>query len=121
MPTAYEEFLKGNFLCNPKFLIQSYFFEYIDSVEMYEEFVRAVYELITEQISNKDEKKSESVCMETGKKAQEVFDSLFIKQDSAELPSKVEYIKHFRLVEHKLNDELQPMPYFEKKIYYVNS
>ncbi|KAI5146487.1 hypothetical protein NEPAR04_2623, partial [Nematocida parisii] len=26
MPTTYEEFLKGNFLCNPKFLIQSYFF-----------------------------------------------------------------------------------------------
>ncbi|KAI5146289.1 hypothetical protein NEPAR04_2585, partial [Nematocida parisii] len=46
-------------------------------------------------------------------KAQEVFDSLFIKQDSAELPSKVKYIKHFRLVEHKLNDELQPMPYVE--------
>ncbi|EIJ92510.1 uncharacterized protein NEPG_02626 [Nematocida parisii ERTm1] len=113
MPTTYEEFLKGNFLCNPKFLIQSYFFEYIDSVEMYEEFVRVVYELITEQISNKDEKKSENVCMETGKKAQKVFDSLFIKQDSAELPSKVKYIKHFRLVEHKLNDELQPIPYVE--------
>ncbi|EIJ87156.1 hypothetical protein NEQG_02647 [Nematocida parisii ERTm3] len=115
MPTAYEEFLKGNFLCNPKFLVQSYFFEYIDSVEMYEEFVRAVYELITERILNKDEKKSENISMKTGKKAQEVFDSLFIKQDSAELHSKVKYIKHFRLVEHKLNDELQPIPYVESE------
>ncbi|OAG33432.1 hypothetical protein NEIG_02526, partial [Nematocida sp. ERTm5] len=59
MPTTYKEFLTGNFLCNPKFLIQSYFFEYIDSVEMYEEFVRAVYELLNEQIS--DEKKSENI------------------------------------------------------------
>ncbi|KAI5156985.1 hypothetical protein NEPAR06_2430, partial [Nematocida parisii] len=113
MPTTHEEFLKGNFLCNPKFLVQSYFFEYIDSVEMYEEFVRAVYELITEQILNNDKKKSENISMKTGKKAQEVFDSLFIKQDSAELPSKVKYTEDFILVEHKLNDELQPMPYFE--------
>ncbi|OAG33651.1 hypothetical protein NEIG_02059 [Nematocida sp. ERTm5] len=48
MPTAYEEFLKGNFLCNPKFLIQSYIFEYIDSVEMYEEFVKSVYDILNE-------------------------------------------------------------------------
>ncbi|KAI5159702.1 hypothetical protein NEPAR05_2518, partial [Nematocida parisii] len=81
MPTTYEEFLKGNFLCNPKFLIQSYFFEYIDSVEMYREFVRAVYGLLREQISNKDEKRSENISMETGKKAQEVFDRLFIDEE----------------------------------------
>ncbi|OAG33437.1 hypothetical protein NEIG_02678, partial [Nematocida sp. ERTm5] len=111
MPTTYKEFLTGNFLCNPKFLIQSYFFEYIDSVEMYEEFVRAVYELLNEQIS--DEKKSENIITETENKAQEVFGSLFIRQDSADLPSKIEYIEHFRLVEYKLNSELHPMPYVE--------
>ncbi|OAG33428.1 hypothetical protein NEIG_00983, partial [Nematocida sp. ERTm5] len=48
MPTMYEEFLKGNFLCNPKFLIQSYIFEYIDSVEMYKKFVIAVYDILNE-------------------------------------------------------------------------
>ncbi|KAI5165407.1 hypothetical protein NEIRO03_0398 [Nematocida sp. AWRm78] len=48
MPTTYEEFLKGNFLCNPKFLIQSYIFEYIDSVEMHDEFVIAVYGILNE-------------------------------------------------------------------------
>ncbi|EIJ92968.1 uncharacterized protein NEPG_01923 [Nematocida parisii ERTm1] len=82
---------------------------------MYREFVRAVYGLLREQISNKDEKRSENISMETGKKAQKVFDSLFIKQDSAELPSKVKYTEDFRLVEHKLNDELQPIPYFESE------
>ncbi|KAI5167694.1 hypothetical protein NEIRO02_2179 [Nematocida sp. AWRm79] len=46
MPTTYEEFLTGNFLCSPGFLIQSYIFEYIDSVEMYEKFVIAVYEML---------------------------------------------------------------------------
>ncbi|KAI5187159.1 hypothetical protein NEIRO03_2470 [Nematocida sp. AWRm78] len=111
IPTAYDELLTGNFLCNPKFLIQSYIFEYIDSVEMYKKFVRAVYELITEQISNNDDNVNPSV--ETGNKAQEVFGSLFIRWDSAELPSKIEYIEYFRLVEYRLNSELQPMPYLE--------
>ncbi|OAG32362.1 hypothetical protein NEIG_02290, partial [Nematocida sp. ERTm5] len=46
MPTTYEEFLTRNFLCSPGFLIQSYIFEYIDSVEMYKEFVMAVYEML---------------------------------------------------------------------------
>ncbi|KAI5146486.1 hypothetical protein NEPAR04_2622, partial [Nematocida parisii] len=35
---------------------------------MYREFVRAVYGLLREQISNKDEKRSENISMETGKK-----------------------------------------------------
>ncbi|OAG32330.1 hypothetical protein NEIG_02620 [Nematocida sp. ERTm5] len=109
MPTTHEEFLTGNFLCNPKFLIQSYIFEYINSVKIYKEFVRAVYDLLNEQISNNDDNVNPS--MVPGNKAQEVFDSLFIRQDSAELSSKIEYIEHFRLVEYKLNNELQPMPY----------
>ncbi|KAI5143885.1 hypothetical protein NEPAR06_1366 [Nematocida parisii] len=46
MPTTYEEFLTGNFLCNPRFLIQSYIFEYIDSAKMYKDFVRAVYVML---------------------------------------------------------------------------
>ncbi|KAI5167058.1 hypothetical protein NEIRO03_1784 [Nematocida sp. AWRm78] len=113
MPITYKEFLTGNFLCSPKFLIQSYIFEYIDTVEMYEEFVKAVYELLNEQISNKDENKGENIITETENKAQKVFGSLFIRQNSTELSSKIEYIEHFRLVEDKLNTELQPMPYIE--------
>ncbi|KAI5187848.1 hypothetical protein NEIRO03_2616, partial [Nematocida sp. AWRm78] len=115
IPTTYKEFLTGNFLCNPKFLIQSYFFEYIDSVEMYEEFVRAVYELLNEQISDekKSENKSENIITETENKAQKVFNRLFIRQDSADLSSKMKYIKQFRFFEHRLNNELQPMPYIK--------
>ncbi|EIJ87200.1 hypothetical protein NEPAR08_0504 [Nematocida parisii] len=78
MPNTYEEFLTGNFLNSPKFLIQAYFFEYIDSVKMYEEFVRAVHELLTEKMSNSDESGNPSI--ETENKAQQVFDSLFIKE-----------------------------------------
>ncbi|KAI5166976.1 hypothetical protein NEIRO03_1555 [Nematocida sp. AWRm78] len=80
MPNTYDEFLTGNFLNSPKFLIQSYFFEYIDTVEMYEKFVRAVHELLTEQISSSDE--SGNPCIEAEDKAQEVFNSLFIKKTS---------------------------------------
>ncbi|EIJ87158.1 hypothetical protein NEQG_02649 [Nematocida parisii ERTm3] len=119
MPTTYEEFLKGNFLCNPKFLIQSYLFEYIDSVEMYREFVRVVYELITEQIPNKDEKRSENVCMETGKKAQEVFDSLFISGTSCELSKKMKIFNELYKFESKWNTNQENMPLIEN--FYFNN
>ncbi|KAI5128554.1 hypothetical protein NEPAR04_1242 [Nematocida parisii] len=47
---SYYELSKGNFLFGPRFLIQSYFFEYIDTVDMYKDFVGIVYELINEQM-----------------------------------------------------------------------
>ncbi|KAI5167066.1 hypothetical protein NEIRO03_1775 [Nematocida sp. AWRm78] len=78
IPTMYEEFVTGSFLHNPKFLIQSYFFEYIDSVEMYEGFVRAVYTLLNEQIPNKDGGGNSIAGTEKYVKA--IFDCLFIKE-----------------------------------------
>ncbi|OAG33094.1 hypothetical protein NEIG_02342 [Nematocida sp. ERTm5] len=79
IPTTYKEFLTGNFLNSPKFLIQSYFFEYINSVGMHEEFVKAVYELLTEQMPKKY--KSKMRITETENRAQEVFGNLFIDEE----------------------------------------
>ncbi|KAI5168739.1 hypothetical protein NEIRO03_2617, partial [Nematocida sp. AWRm78] len=117
MPTTHEEFLTGNFLCNPKFLIQSYFFEYIDSVEMYKKFVRAVYELITEKIS--DEKKSGNPSMDTEKNAQEVFNTLFISGTSCELPSKMKIFNELYKFESKWNTTQENMPLIEN--FYFNN
>ncbi|OAG30905.1 hypothetical protein NEIG_00389 [Nematocida sp. ERTm5] len=41
-PDSQEEFYNGEFLDSPKFLIQSYIFEYIDSIEQYRKFISAV-------------------------------------------------------------------------------
>ncbi|KAI5167054.1 hypothetical protein NEIRO03_2482, partial [Nematocida sp. AWRm78] len=41
-PDSKEEFYNGDFLDSPKFLIQSYVFEYIDSIEEYRQFISAV-------------------------------------------------------------------------------
>ncbi|EIJ87085.1 hypothetical protein NEQG_02723, partial [Nematocida parisii ERTm3] len=41
-PDSKEVFYSGDFLDSPKFLIQSYIFEYIDSIEQYRKFILAV-------------------------------------------------------------------------------
>ncbi|KAI5168105.1 hypothetical protein NEIRO02_2398 [Nematocida sp. AWRm79] len=60
MPATYDEFLTGNFLCNPKMLIRTYFFEYINIAETYEKFVMIVYDLIIDQITDNREDSSAS-------------------------------------------------------------
>ncbi|KAI5127064.1 hypothetical protein NEPAR04_0735 [Nematocida parisii] len=110
MPNTYEEFLTGNFLNNPKFLIQSYFFEYIDTVEMYEKFVRAVYELLSEHLSSKT---NENPCIETEKSIKKIFDSLFIDAELNEKLKNTQYIKDLRSVECELKKEMLPTPYID--------
>ncbi|KAI5129772.1 hypothetical protein NEPAR04_1575 [Nematocida parisii] len=78
MPTTYEEFLKGNFLCNPKMLIRTYFFEYIDSVEMYEKFVMIVHSLITEQMTGDRENSSTT----SKDHVDRIFKMLFLKLET---------------------------------------
>ncbi|KAI5157008.1 hypothetical protein NEPAR05_0963 [Nematocida parisii] len=51
-PTNYEQFMTGEFLNTPQFLIQSYIFEFIDTPKKYIEFVEAVYTLLTDQIEH---------------------------------------------------------------------
>ncbi|KAI5167060.1 hypothetical protein NEIRO03_1781 [Nematocida sp. AWRm78] len=52
-PTTYEQFMTGNFLNTPQFLVQSYIYEFIDTKDKYIEFVEAVYTLLADQIMNK--------------------------------------------------------------------
>ncbi|KAI5166449.1 hypothetical protein NEIRO03_0867 [Nematocida sp. AWRm78] len=51
-PTNYEQFLTGEFLNTPQFLLQSYIFEFIDTPKKYIEFVESVYTLLTDQIAH---------------------------------------------------------------------
>ncbi|OAG33297.1 hypothetical protein NEIG_01047 [Nematocida sp. ERTm5] len=52
-PDTQEEFNNGSFLDNPKFLIQSYIFEYIDNLEQYMLFVDCVYGMLQYLLSYK--------------------------------------------------------------------
>ncbi|KAI5167875.1 hypothetical protein NEIRO02_2224 [Nematocida sp. AWRm79] len=101
--SRYEEFITGNFLCNPKFLIQSYFFEYIDSVEMYEEFVKSVYTLLTEQISHASIEESVQTAH-----AKRVFSCLFAHK--AQIKKGVEYITHLQKIE-AIKDAYMVLPF----------
>ncbi|KAI5130559.1 hypothetical protein NEPAR04_2051 [Nematocida parisii] len=47
-PNNQRKFSRGYFLDSPKFLIQSYIFEYIDTIEQYRLFVAAVHILLTD-------------------------------------------------------------------------
>ncbi|EHY64662.1 hypothetical protein NERG_02281 [Nematocida ausubeli] len=47
-PMTENSFKNGAFLCSMKFLIQAYVFEFVDSVQQAEGFLRAVYEILNE-------------------------------------------------------------------------
>ncbi|EIJ87151.1 hypothetical protein NEQG_02671 [Nematocida parisii ERTm3] len=51
-PTNYEQFMTGEFLNTPQFLVQSYIYEFIGTKENYIKFVNAVYTLLNDQIKN---------------------------------------------------------------------
>ncbi|KAI5159060.1 hypothetical protein NEPAR05_2400 [Nematocida parisii] len=96
MPSTYEEFLTGGFLNSPRFLIQSYIFEYIDSVEMYANFITAVYNLINEQLPNGH---NADVYTENEKKAVEVFNNLFIDEELCEKEKYMQYIEDLNSID----------------------
>ncbi|OAG32929.1 hypothetical protein NEIG_02231 [Nematocida sp. ERTm5] len=89
IPTMHEEFLTGGFLNNPRFLIQSYIFEYIDSVKMYKKFIKIVYNLINEQLPDEDK----TLYSEDEKRVVEVFNNLFINDELCENEKYTEYIE----------------------------
>ncbi|OAG32108.1 hypothetical protein NEIG_01839 [Nematocida sp. ERTm5] len=70
-PTNYEQFMTGDFLNTPQFLIQTYISEFIDSEDRYIEFVNNVYTLLCEQIENTNS------TLEKIEKAKEVFKRCF--------------------------------------------
>ncbi|KAI5167231.1 hypothetical protein NEIRO03_1738 [Nematocida sp. AWRm78] len=82
-PTNYEQFMTGDFLNTPQFLIQTYINEFIDSEDRYIEFVNNVYTLLCEQIENTNS------TPEKIEKAKEVFKRCFT-QEKADLNQKPE-------------------------------
>ncbi|OAG33661.1 hypothetical protein NEIG_02069 [Nematocida sp. ERTm5] len=58
-PKTYEEFKTGKFLCNSRWLIQYYIFEYMDSEDSMVELAKTVYSMLKECIEQKKNEKSE--------------------------------------------------------------
>ncbi|KAI5144828.1 hypothetical protein NEPAR04_2246 [Nematocida parisii] len=112
-----EESLSSNLLNNPRFLIQTYLFEYIDSIDMYQEFVKCVYNLLIEQLPNKND----TPLTETEKHIKTVFDGLFIDANLNESIKNREYIEYLKSAEHELNNEIIPIPYIKKAIGFPNN
>ncbi|KAI5186966.1 hypothetical protein NEIRO03_2431 [Nematocida sp. AWRm78] len=86
-PSTYEQFMTGGFLNTPKFLVQSYIYEFIDTPGRYIEFVEAVYTILTDQIENNPA---------VSKKKKRIYNGLlknyFIKKD--DLPYVTNHIDH---------------------------
>ncbi|OAG33436.1 hypothetical protein NEIG_02530 [Nematocida sp. ERTm5] len=74
VPTSYEQFMTGEFLNTPQFLVQSYIYEFIDTEENYIEFVEAVYILLNDQIKNKNSTE------ENKARCNELLGKLFIEE-----------------------------------------
>ncbi|KAI5162092.1 hypothetical protein NEAUS03_1908 [Nematocida ausubeli] len=100
-----EEVISGKFLDSPKFLIQSYIFRFIDTVERAKEFIQTVH-IMTEKYAPKTEAPSKGECvydrlfkpdstvtgteyMTLMKKAQEILNTyrVFPFADSTQIPS----------------------------------
>lgn len=79
-PKTEKDFEKGEFLDSPKFLIQTYLFEFISSIHDAEQFNQAVYDILSDiatgemQINNLSREKSVSF----------LHDKCFISADSTE-------------------------------------
>ncbi|KAI5167383.1 hypothetical protein NEAUS04_2692, partial [Nematocida ausubeli] len=86
-PASIEEFESGKFLNSIGFLIQTYIYEFIDTVQAYKEFVHAVHELLVDQMTTES-----SNGKKKGKKDR-IFDRFFLQKDSN--GAEMKYIKPF--------------------------
>ncbi|KAI5165891.1 hypothetical protein NEIRO03_0798 [Nematocida sp. AWRm78] len=91
MPSTYQEFLTGDFLFNPKFLIQSYIYRYIDTKENYSQFMVAVYTLLRENMPSENQ----APVTEIEKHVQRVFESLFINESSDTMKNSLDCFNNF--------------------------
>ncbi|EIJ87541.1 uncharacterized protein NEPG_02585 [Nematocida parisii ERTm1] len=81
-PAKYKQFMSGEFMNTPQFLIQSYIYEFIDSADMYIKFVGAVYTLLTDYINNID-----GHACNKKEHAQKVLNGLFMQRGGDLAPS----------------------------------
>ncbi|KAI5162954.1 hypothetical protein NEAUS03_2148, partial [Nematocida ausubeli] len=89
MPATKEEFESGNFLNSAALLIQTYIYEFIDTVENYVNYVNAVHELLVDQVVKKENPEQNKKKSKNSK----IFDELFIAKDA--LSKNINYITSF--------------------------
>ncbi|OAG31388.1 hypothetical protein NEIG_02410 [Nematocida sp. ERTm5] len=80
-PTTYEQFMTGNFLNTPQFLIQSYIYEFIETKNDYIEFVKAVHTLLSDQMEYIDTITQKSPKPKKKKLLEKAYKKLFIKKE----------------------------------------
>ncbi|KAI5133098.1 hypothetical protein NEAUS06_0549 [Nematocida ausubeli] len=89
MPATKEEFESGKFLNSAAFLIQTYIYEFIDTVESYVSFVNAVHELLVDQVAEKENPEQ----TKKKSKSSKIFDELFLAKK--ELSKNINYNTSF--------------------------
>ncbi|KAI5161588.1 hypothetical protein NEAUS03_1679 [Nematocida ausubeli] len=88
MPATKEQFESGKFLNSAAFLIQTYIYEFFDTVENYVSFVNAVHELLVDQVVEKEN--PEQTKKENESK---IFDEFFIAKEA--LNENIKYTTSF--------------------------
>ncbi|KAI5161923.1 hypothetical protein NEAUS03_1828 [Nematocida ausubeli] len=89
VPTTKEEFESGKFLNSAAFLIQTYIYEFVDTLEEYQDFLNAVYELLIDQVPGKGNSED---TKKKGKKSR-VFNDLFLAEEAFD--ENIKYIASF--------------------------
>ncbi|EIJ87203.1 hypothetical protein NEQG_02538 [Nematocida parisii ERTm3] len=79
-PTSYDEYITGEFMNSPGFLIQFYLYNYIRTLDKKKEFIKTVHDLLCEYLPDKENQEMTS----PEKTAQKVFNKFFVRLDKAE-------------------------------------
>ncbi|OAG33492.1 hypothetical protein NEIG_02485 [Nematocida sp. ERTm5] len=108
-----KDLSKGSFLCNPRFLIQSYIFEYIDDSCKYIKFVKAIYELLDEKTPiNKN-----NLSMLSDERAVNAYFSMFMEGRTRSSIETSEYIHAIANIEKVCSDLYSQMPSVHKEVH----
>lgn len=106
-PNTFEAFKKGEFLDSLQFLIQTYIFEFLNTVEEANEFFKAVHTILKDlaELQNKESLKGKKTIM----KVDSVFNRCFISAGSSQ-----DEIRCFQLVKNMeiaLQKTTKPTPF----------
>ncbi|KAI5137731.1 hypothetical protein NEAUS06_2339 [Nematocida ausubeli] len=106
MPANKEEFESGKFLNNAGFLIQTYIYEFIDTVEAYTSLANAVHELLVDQMTDKGNPDEN-----TNKKDKKgrIFSEFFLKKEAFDESKK--YITSFYDLVKATNEDAK-LPFY---------
>ncbi|KAI5167062.1 hypothetical protein NEIRO03_1779 [Nematocida sp. AWRm78] len=108
-----KDLSKGSFLFNPRFLIQSYIFEYIDDTCKYMKFVKAIYELLNEKMPTNRRYPSTV----PGKRVSNAYFSMFMEHEMRTSIKTIEYIHAIANIEKVCNDLYSQMPSVHKEVH----